>query len=127
MERKLYQRLATIIQARENCRKSGNTEWFDRHEQRAEHLCKTEMPSGSGFDSGTRIDFDASSADKLVFDTAYHHMNDNGMYDGWTTHRVIVRPSLASGYYLRITGSNRNEFKDYAHDTFAHCLEQLGE
>ena len=55
-------------------------------------------------------------------------MDENGFYDGWTSHDIIVRPSLSSDIYIRITGSNRNDFKDYAHDLFDCALnEQIEE
>jgi hypothetical protein len=51
-------------------------------------------------------------------------MNDNGMYDGWTTHQVIVTPSLAFGFTLKITGRDRNQIKDYLSETYHYALEQ---
>src|SRR5215469_16388627 len=95
MARYLYSELSTLIQARKNCQQSNNTEWFDRHSGTIQKLCKQHLPSGSGFDSGTKFDLDASRADKLVFHTSFHHMNESGMYDGWTEHTVTVTPSLA--------------------------------
>jgi len=125
MQRKLYAVLASLIQARANCIESNNEEWRDRHEDRAQSLVKEYMPSGSGFDSGTHLDWDRSTTDKLIFTTSYHAMNEGGYYDGWTNHAVIVRPSLANGYYLRITGPNPHEFKDYAHEVFSNALDTL--
>lgn len=125
MDRMLYQLLASLVQARINCAKSGNVEWFDRHTERARELVKRHMPSGSGFDSGTTLDLDRSAPERLVFKADYHHMNDGGFYDGWTRHEVIVTPSLASGFSLRITGRDRNEFKDYAHEVFYSSLREV--
>jgi hypothetical protein len=118
---KLYQRLAGLLQARENCEKSHNTEWYARHAERAETLVKEHMPSGGGFDSGTTLDFGDSTPEKLVFHTSYHHMTDGG-YDGWTNHDVTVRPSLAFGCLVTIGGHNRNDIKDYIGDCFAEAL-----
>jgi hypothetical protein len=58
----------------------------------------------------------------LVIVTSYHHMNDAGMYDGWTDHKVIVTPSLVHGFVLRITGRNRNDIKEYIADLFQQSL-----
>jgi len=119
----LYQVLASILIARDNCRRSGNDEWHDRyHEARAAELVKRYLPSGSGFDNGTKLDDIKSTGDSLVFDVDFHHMNEHGFYDGWTTHRVVVRPSLAFGFRLTIGGRNRNEIKDYIAEVFDAAL-----
>jgi hypothetical protein len=89
----------------------------------ARHLVKDYLPSGSGFDAGTTLDEGASSPDKLVFDTSFHHMDEHGGYDGWTEHKVIVTPSLAHGCDLRVTGRDRNDIKSYIGETFAHALD----
>jgi hypothetical protein len=81
------------------------------------------MPSGSGFDSGTTLDLDASHADKLVFQTSFHHMDENGYYDGWTEHTVTVTPSLRDRYHIRISGRNRNDIKEMIHQSFDVALE----
>lgn len=52
------------------------------------------MPSGSGFDAGTRLDEDKTNDSRLVFTTAFHHMDEHGTYAGWTEHTVTVRASL---------------------------------
>jgi len=52
-------------------------------------------------------------------------MNENGYYDGWTSHTVTVTPGW-NGPELRITGRDRNQIKDYLYDTFHYALcEQL--
>lgn len=118
---KLYRAIASTMNAMENCRKNGNNEWLDRHEDSLQCLMGF-MPSGSGIDNGTTLDRDASTDDKLVFTFGYHHMNEGGMYDGWTEHALTVKPSLMFGIDLRITGRNRNDIKDYLHDTYRECL-----
>jgi hypothetical protein len=106
-----------------NCIASHNDEWREKHGERIADLLD-EMPSGSGIDCGTKIDLDASTAEKLVFDVAYHHMNDGGYYDGWTQHTVIVTPSLAFGFTLRITGRDRNGIKEYIAEMFSTVLNE---
>lgn len=125
MERPLYQALATKIQAILNCQESGNMEWEQRHAESVDSLTKQHMPSGGGFDSGTQFDDVASKPERLVFTTSFHHMNDVGSYDGWTDHSVIVTPSLANGFNLRITGRNRNDIKDYIHESFDVALRTI--
>ena len=120
---KVYQELAQLVQARATCAERGNDEWFAKHTTSLRKIVRETMPSGSGFDSGTALDLDASTPDKLVFIADYHHMNSDGYYDGWTSHTYIVRPSLAFGFYLRITGPDRDGFKEFAHDVFQFALD----
>lgn len=80
------------------------------------------LPVGSGFDAGTELDFIASTPidgdpEKLVFNTSFHHMDENGGYDGWTTHQVIVTPSF-DGINIEVTGDDRNDIIDYIASTF---------
>lgn len=77
-----------------------------------------QLPSGSGVDAGSSVNLRLSTSQKIVIDTAFHHMDGNGYYDGWTEHQVIVTPCLKHGYALRITGRNRNQIKDYLYDLF---------
>jgi hypothetical protein len=122
-KRKVYQELAMLVQARLNCEKAGNSEWHTKHTEKAESIVWGRMPSGSGIDNGTKLNWDESKPEKLVFDFGFHHMNDGGYYDGWTAHQAIVTPSLASGFDLRITGRNRNEIKDYLHEVYSYALD----
>ena len=118
----LYQEIASLVQARQNCIEKQNSEWQANHEEKINQLCCEYMPSGSGIDCGTKIDFDASNPEKLVFNLSFHHMNENGMYDGWTEHQAIVTPSLAFGFNLKFTGKNRNQIKEYLHDIYSSAL-----
>lgn len=120
---KLYTRLSYAVQARLNCEKTGNGEWFDKHETTIEDLVKEHMPSGSGIDAGTKIDLDKSNGEKLVFTAGYHHMNDGGMYDGWTEHTIVVTPSF-DGINIKITGRDRNHIKEYLFDVYHTALNQ---
>ena len=78
------------------------------------------FPSGSGFDAGTKL----ISADdsRIVFETSFHHMDENGFYDGWTEHRVTVRASLMHDFIVDVAGKNRNGIKDYIAEQFAFVL-----
>lgn len=81
-----------------------------------------DLPHGSGLDNGVSIDLNRSKSDKIVFNTEFHHMNENGYYDGWTSHSLIVTPKFG-GYDLRITGKNRNGIKEYLYDLFYNVFE----
>jgi len=114
----LIQSIAWRIAARQNCARMNNPEWFARHTEQLDKLAG-ELPPV------TRIDLDASTTNRIVLLTEYHHMNDGGYYDGWTTHRVIVQPDLLSGFNVTITGRDRNDIKDYLADVFRTALAEV--
>lgn len=133
MKAQLFQHIARALCAMENCRRSGNTEWLSRHESNIETLVSDFLPSGSGVDCGTKLDWEASSCERqsageypsrFVFNVAFHHINESGMYDGWTEHKVIVRPSLCFGFDLKITGRDRNGIKEYLGDLYHSALSE---
>lgn len=90
------------------------------------------MPSGSGIDNGVMIDLDGSMLlgepqhhEKLVFHSSYHHMNEVGMYDGWTDFSVYVRPSLAHGIHVEVAATWPEEYEDtadYIAEVFTEAL-----
>jgi hypothetical protein len=123
MARYLYSELASIVDAMHTCQRNPAQygEWADKHAETISALVRNHMPSGSGFDCGTTLDTELSHAEKLVFTTSFHHMDENGYYCGWTEHTVIVTPSF-SGFNLRISGRNRNDIKEYIHDAFSSAL-----
>lgn len=120
----LYRELARLVTARRNCIATNNGEWKDKHADTIRELCKSFLPHGSGVDCGAELDLDASRGDRLVFTTSFHHMNDGGMYDGWTEHGVVVVPCLSFGFYLRITGRDRNGIKEYLGELFDNAMKQ---
>ena len=117
-----YTKIAHMIEAIKACDKAGNTEWSDKHSTTLDSIIKN-GPSGAGIDCGTKLD-DSSTGDKLVLVVEFHHMNDNGYYDGWTGHKIIVTPSLMHGIDLKITGRNKNDIKEYLYDIYAQWLNE---
>lgn len=119
-KREVYKAIAIALQAFRNCERSpAHADWLAQHKARIDWLVAQYMPSGSGFDNGTRLDFTRSQPDRLVFTTAFHHMNDAGFYDGWTEHSVSVVPSFDDGVRIAsISGRDRNDIKDYIADLF---------
>jgi hypothetical protein len=120
---KTYQKIASLLQAIINCQKSNNKTWQDNHTEAIETIMQN-APSGSGLENGTSLDFLKSTPEKLVFNTAFHHMNENGFYAGWSNHEVIITPSLAFGFNLRVTGKDRNEIKDYIAEMMSSFLNE---
>lgn len=94
-------------------------------EQELHQLVKYWMPSGSGIDAGTRLNFHKSKPHKLVFDFDFHHMNQDGFYCGWSSHSLIVTPDF-DGFNLRIVGQHPSRQKwqtDYFHDHLYSTFE----
>ncbi len=120
MANKIYKAIASALTAIENCKNSNNKEWEEKHGEALERLMQS-APSGSGFDSGTQIV--SGNAEKIVFKTAFHHMNENGMYCGWSEHTITVSPSLLFDFTIKISGRNVNDIKDYIGDVFHTWLD----
>jgi hypothetical protein len=120
----VYHLFAQTLDALRTSEKRGNSEWIEIHTRTLRSLAYIHLPSGSGFDNGpAHLDLARSGPDRLVFTGAdFHHMDENGMYDGWTEHTVVVTPSLAHGFTVRVTGRDRNEIKSYIADTFHAAL-----
>lgn len=125
MESTLVRAIATRVQARLNCKERGNQEWFDRHTRAIHVLVGRYLPSGAGFDAGTKIDLQRSTPDRLVFTTSFHHMDQVGGYAGWTDHTISCRPSFVHSVQLTISGRNRNDIKDHIHEAFHSALTAL--
>jgi hypothetical protein len=113
-DQKFYERLASLIDQHQECTRRGNTLWAQISGEQIRYLWDR-MPSGSGVDSGCKLQLDVSSGERIVFRMDYHHMNEGGMYDGWTEHTVRVEGSLQFGCRVHIGGRNRNDIKDYLH------------
>lgn len=126
--KKLYQYMASCQLALANCIISGNKEWEEKWRERCEHISKELLPSGSGFDCGSKFDYDRSPNGRLLISTEYHHMDSNGMYAGWTSPITItVLPDLQFGFVLRLNchGSRlaKPNDKEYFYDLFSHLLD----
>ena len=115
----VLQAIDTTLQALRNCERSGNTEWHQRWSDRLDWIEREILPSGSGINNGTTINRDRK--DGIVLNTSFHHMDDNGYYDGWTDHVVHVTPSF-TGINITVTGPNKNDIREYLADTFHHVL-----
>jgi len=81
------------------------------------------LPSGSGFDDGCFLLLHESTPEKLVFRANFHHMNNDGLYIGWSSHKVIVTASLQYGFNIKVTGRDKRGIKDYIVDSFSFLTE----
>ena len=98
-----------------------NAQWGPIARARLDQLVNM-LPSGSGIDRGTKLV--SASASRIVLECSFHHMNDCGMYDGWTEHRITIRP-MFSGLELTISGRNRNDIKEYLHVVYHDALSAM--
>jgi hypothetical protein len=46
-------------------------------------------------------------------------MDENGYYDGWSEHKIIITPDLVNDFNVKITGKNRNNIKEYINSCFS--------
>jgi hypothetical protein len=122
MNKVAYSYIAWRIKAIENCRRANNTDWARKHMEDVREIVKQFFPCGSGFDAGTIMREDESTSEKLVFATAFHHVDEHGCYDGWTQHEIIVTACLWDDFDIRITGRDRNDVKSYIHEIFRTAL-----
>ncbi len=118
----LYRHIASSVQALKTCQQTPVNEFGVRIHSDALEQFEQLLPSGSGIDCGTKINLEKSTAKALWFSFSYHHMNESGMYDGWSEHELVVTPSLQFGIDLRITGRDRNQIKDYLYEVYQHAL-----
>jgi hypothetical protein len=123
MERKLYQHIASMCEARKNCIKSENKIWEERHTDNLITL-QNFLPSGSGIDSGCKIDMPNSGDKAIRITSSFHNMDEHGMYDGWIDFRVVVTPSLSNDFNIDIYGQfgKHQDLKEYLADTFRWYL-----
>lgn len=127
---RLYEAFYTAFQARENCanksRSESANEWVSRWDDRIEEL-NALLPSGSGFDSGSRFLIDDSHAKKLTFESSYHHMNNEGFYTHWIEFQVVITPEFRT-FKLKIVNKSLRrmdrEDREYFEEVFAESLMQ---
>lgn len=116
---KIAQTIGCIVRCEGKLQPDGSPHlWLKRHKETLKELLET-SPSGSGFDNGTEL-ANNSTEEKLIFETAFHHMNDNGYYTGWTSHLITLTPSFVFGFTLKVSGRNHRDIKDYIGEVF-HC------
>ena len=116
---KLYRKLAFLIEWHNRTENGKKQEINDSIKK----LVRDHMPSGSGVDMRTKIDLISCNEKRIVFNFSFHHMNENGLYDGWTEHTLIIKPSFTD-FDMSITGRNQNDIKEYFYDVYNEALNQ---
>jgi hypothetical protein len=120
MKTSIIKHIARNLEWYRNLKESD--EWMGECLSRIYRLNK-ELPNGSGIDAGCEIDEKKSTKNKIVISFGFHHMDENGMYDGWTNHDLIIRPDF-DGFKIKITGPNRNFVKGYLYELFEYELQK---
>ena len=121
---KLYKKISTALAVVQSpyAREENIAHW-------AEQLKSFEdmLPSGSGFDNGTKVNREKSTPNKIILDTAFHHMDQNGFYCGWSDLTVTINPSLLHEVEVKINfhGYKRaaND-KEFFYDTFYYAIAE---
>ncbi len=115
--RQLYVAMTTAINARDNCEKNGNFDWYHAWDDFLEHILG-HLPHGSGLDYDWEYDWDTINSERLVLKTSFHSMDEMGGYDAVIDFKVIVKAHLQFGYDLLIVGNfgKRQDIKEYLYD-----------
>lgn len=121
---KVIEKIASLVKAIQNCEKSGNEEWRLNHLSVLNKVSKELLPSGSGFDNGSSVVLNECKENRIVFSTMFHHMDEHGGYDGWTEHRVTVKPDFVCGLNITVSGKDRNGIKSYIQECFYQDLTE---
>jgi len=90
-----------------SCLKFKNIDYYEKLVQKL----LDKLPHGSGIDGKHWLVLEESNVNKIVIGGSYHKMNENGLYDGWISYRVIIVPSFINDYDIRIRG-RFNGFKN---------------
>lgn len=122
MKRTLISAIARTVQALQSCEESKNMEWITKHSEKLD-LLDTYLPHGSGIDTYCKVDREKSNFEKVYILCEFHHLNENGYYEGYTDHKIIVTPNF-DGIALNISGKNKNQIKDYLYDLFSYELQK---
>jgi len=122
MKLPLYQLIARAGDAANYCAKRGSKEWLQVWEDLLAQCEEQLLPSGSGFNAGTKIEY--AGSDKIVLRTSFHHMNEHGYYDGWTEHVIVAVPNFIYELDLKVGGRNKNGVKEYIADVFYEVLRR---
>lgn len=137
MKKPLYLQLAMLLQRQRNLSRVVGTGVYSENqlkmktdiEDEIDRICKEYLPSGSGFDGGTQLDVGRSDSSvytfpgRLSFKTQFHHMDEHGGYDGWSSHTIDITPDW-EGFRMTVTGRDRNQIKDYIADVFHAVMNE---
>ena len=120
---KIYQEIASLLSAIENCKEANNKEWEEKYKETLNNIMQKTAPNGAGIDNDIVLGI-LSNSERLFFHLDFHHMDENGFYDDdeWTTHNIEVKASLLHHIVIKVYGVNKNGIKDYLYDVMHNWL-----
>jgi hypothetical protein len=141
MKGKVYVKLARLLVAIDNCKRSLAAQFVNprplRWAEDADHWTRTiethkasiaaivreHCPNSSNVDQLTALDMERSRPDYLRFVYPVHMMDPNGYWAGWRDYVVSVRPSLAFGINLSVQGRDYNGNKEAIRQAWDSAME----
>jgi hypothetical protein len=126
MNRKVYAHIANLFHSATT---ATNPYWAKAWKHILIEVIQEHLPSGSGFDNGCSLNFEESKTNKLVINCDYHHMDENGYYDGWSYNKIVITPDLRWEFNMKLVNmKGGKKLKDYDReyfiDTLNHHLNQ---
>ena len=125
---KIYKRLAKMANSRLRCLVDSSKfpKEIENYENEIDNIMKNVLPHGSGIDDGCSFNYNKSQNNRLVINSAYHCMNENGYYDGWVDFTVVLTPDFELDYTLNIRGNfgKYGHVKDYLYQIFGDSFDQ---
>lgn len=122
---KLYQAIASTLQALRNCIDSNNAEWISKHGNNLDRLFKF-LPSGSGFNTGCHAEL-LPDMNSIMIVAPYQCMDEHG-YIGWVEYHITVKPSLAHDFVLSTEVESEvgvSAYLDEYDDPYYHDIDYI--
>ena len=83
---KIYKKIAQELSVINNPK--ADSKWEAVAFENLHYIERELLPSGSGVDNGCTINLSKSTPNKIVIQCDFHHMNENGYYDGWSYNKT---------------------------------------
>lgn len=119
--------LLQVLDAYNNCIKSNNTVWQEKHETTIIDALLNALPHGSGIDCKWEFNI---AENRILCDNSYHCMNENGMYCGYIDFTVCIKAKYRDMFgkiIFTITGKfgKDQDLKDYLYEIIDDRLCEL--
>ena len=115
------------LNAINNCLKSGNNKWYDKHMDNITSALLDVLPHGSGIDGDWSFDY----TDKRIYvSNSYHRMDGYGYYCGWIDFTNII-DGLHRDIWGKLDFTIKGRFgkyqdlKDYLYEIIGESLTSL--
>lgn len=99
-----------------------------------EEVIRNTAPHGSGINYGynsIRVEhYSKDNENKIIFENAYHCMDDNGYYDGIIPFRVVIGADLTPAiHFVGLTSAgkyrvNKYDLRPYLEDIYAYWIDE---